>query len=413
MKNKKLLTVLGVTTLLLGGLFVNHNIKAVNAASADVETLNALVKKYYNEGVYRKETVINITKTAVAELNEHGGFHAKADDLIRVTKFNVDTLTMTIPGNETYESNYGTDKVTGALTHWSKGGTPKIAINKPLSEETAGKWRNWDEAGMEGYYWTVKDIVATKEQNWSVNNGVYSSSNETVIEWFKAIVAPCYVGFADDTGNYINFSGVEIQEDSNTLQLRLLAKSADSGKLTNSNLVFAQATISAEHTYHVYGTEEFANASGHYHKCIFCNNEHIFEEHAWDRGTMTRTSYSRVYKCECGQEKNEQKVRIYFTNNWNWSKVNVYCWDKNVLTGNYGTNASWPGVAATKLGKNDYNQDIYYYDVDLTKYDYIIFNGDKQTQDLDLYALGSDNLYYMEWNSTKGDHAVSTYYDGK
>ena len=37
----------------------------------------------------------------------------------------------------------------------------------------------------------------------------------------------------------------------------------------------------------------------------------------------------------------------------------------------------------------------------------------KQTADLDLYALGTDNQYYMEWNSTKGEHAVSTYYDGK
>ena len=69
----------------------------------------------------------------------------------------------------------------------------------------------------------------------------------------------------------------------------------------------------------------------------------------------------------------------------------------------------------TFVKNNDFGQAIYYIEIDLSKYDYIIFNGkdngqNKQTADLNLYDLGENNQYYMEWNSEKGDHVVTTYY---
>ena len=266
MKGKNLFYVLGslFSLVLVAILCSNTTLAASSSGESTIDTeLNSLVSSYYNNGVYLKETVINLKQEVVDELNEHGGFHAGADDLVRVTKFNGGTLTMTIPGNDKYESNYGTDEATGGLTHWSKGGTPRVVISKPTSAETAGDWRNWEEDGMEGYYWTVKDIVAEQSHNWTVKNGVYSSNDSTVVEWFKAIVAPCYVGFRTETANYITLSRVEIEEVDNTLQLRLFACETDSGKFTAGNLLFAQATICQEHTYHVYDENN---------KCLFCDD---------------------------------------------------------------------------------------------------------------------------------------------
>ena len=46
---------------------------------------------------------------------------------------------------------------------------------------------------MEEYYYTLRDVVATDEQHWTVENGVYSSTNSHMIEVFKGFVAPCYL----------------------------------------------------------------------------------------------------------------------------------------------------------------------------------------------------------------------------
>ena len=230
------------------GILALLNVQADEASSANVEEINTLVSSYFNEGVYTKNTEIYLTDSAVSELEANAGFHAGASDLVRLTRYNGDTLTMTIPGNSDYESNYGTD-ANGNLTHWSKGGTPTVAAKKPSSADNAGLWRDWDEDGMEGYYWTLKDIVATASHNWTVEDGVYTSNNSEVIEWFKAFVAPCYIGFNDNTKNYILLSGVSIEEVDHTLVLSLYADAQDSTKLTSGSELFAQAVVREGYTY--------------------------------------------------------------------------------------------------------------------------------------------------------------------
>ena len=117
MKNKKLLGVLGVAALLLAGNFAWQKVEEVNAAeSATVTGLNALVTKYYNGGVYTKNTTINVTEQARQEILVNGGFHNKADDLVRTTYFDGDELWMT--NNAGVNSGYGTDG--DAMTHFTK-----------------------------------------------------------------------------------------------------------------------------------------------------------------------------------------------------------------------------------------------------------------------------------------------------
>ena len=230
------------------------------------EELATIFTSYYNDGVYLKETVINLNEEARNVITANKGFHADVDDLVRVTQFNKDTLTMTIPGNDKYESNYGTD-ANGNMTHWGKGGTPSLSVKKPTSEETKGSWTTLEDDGMEGYYWTLKDLIDTENYGWQKEGNKFYTTNESVIEKFKAIVAPCYVGFKNGTKNYIALEKAEVEEDNGTLQLRLYASGGDLSKFTNDKCIFAQATISQEHTHHVSGLKLDNRYS---YQCAFC-----------------------------------------------------------------------------------------------------------------------------------------------
>lgn len=234
--NKKLLGVLGIAALLLAGNFAWQEVKEVDAAeSATVTQLNALITKYYNEGVYTKNTSINVTEAARNEITENGGFHNSANSLIRTTYFDGNELWMT--NDSGVNSGYGTDQ-NGNMTHFKKvDGENKVDYT--VAMENGG--------GMEEFYITMKDVIATDEQSWTLTDGVYLSSNENVVEWFKAICAPCYVGFETATSNYITLTKVSIEEADGALQLKLYASEGDKTKLNDDNLVFAQATILQGH----------------------------------------------------------------------------------------------------------------------------------------------------------------------
>ena len=227
-------------------LFLGHySAKASDKPTANVDELNTLVNSYYNDGVYTKETTIYLTETAVAELVEYGKFHNNVDILERVTYFIKDALWMNHGDRDTKYSYYGTlgSDMTGGTVDNVGDTVDSIAVKKPTSAQNQGLWRNLDEDGMEGYYWTVKDIVATSEHDWSYSNGKYISTNAEVIEWFKAITAPCYVGFEPETENYICLSSVSIEEVDGKLLLSLYADNADSAKLTSGSNLFSQAVV--------------------------------------------------------------------------------------------------------------------------------------------------------------------------
>lgn len=190
--------------------------------------LNELINGYYNSGVYTKETIINLNETAVTELTIQNCWHVTSL-LERVTYYNVDELWMSNHlGGYSYYGTSGSD-MTHAYVKELGERTDKVAISGQTMEE---------------YYYTLKDVVATTAQAWSVDaQGKYTSTNAEVIKWVKAIAAPCYLGFADDSlaSNYITLTSVTIQQVGDTLVIQLHAK-ADDAKLTNGT-IFAQATF--------------------------------------------------------------------------------------------------------------------------------------------------------------------------
>lgn len=227
---KKYLILLIVTFGLV--LFTGYKVNANAKANETVSELNALVEAYYNDGVYTKDTEIFLNQEAVNELIENLGFHNNVDILVRRTFFTKDALWMSHGDQDTKYSYYGTlgSDMTGGVVDNVGDTVNTIAYRGKTMEE---------------FYITMNDVVATADQNWTMENGVYTSSDVEVVEWFKAIAAPCYIGFQKDTENYISLSNVTIKEVNNTLELSLYTDNGDLSKLTSGSTLFAKAVIYA------------------------------------------------------------------------------------------------------------------------------------------------------------------------
>ena len=93
------------------------------------------------------------------------------------------------------------------------------------------------------------------------------------------------------------------------------------------------------------------------------------------------------------------KTTVYFVNNKNWSKVNVYGWE-----GSKGENPGWPGadITANKLAEKIGEYDVYSYTVEQGSYGKVIFNdGSSQTAD---YIWTDGNYYWYDSNIKKEDN---------
>ena len=96
----------------------------------------------------------------------------------------------------------------------------------------------------------------------------------------------------------------------------------------------------------------------------------------------------------------KEECNIYFTNALNWTgTINAYMW--NSTTNKYY--AAWPGTEMEFVKNNSYGQSIYKIEVDLTKYNYIIFNnGSYQTVDLSLEGCKNNSAFYTK-NEKEGN----------
>ena len=235
--NKKILLA-GLLTLASVAGVVGTVGNAHKIGAEDVNTsLNALVTKYYHAGVYQKDTVIYLKDDATFELSSI--FHAGVDTLERTTYYNDDALWMSRDdGKYSYYGTSGSDLVNAVVDTVGDTTGSKVVITGQTMEEK--------------YYtlYDVKESAAT----WTLNEGVYSSTDLTLIEVFKGFTAPCYLGFNDTTSKYVDLVSVEIEETENGLELRLIADGTNDGVIdgadgdTTTNEVFSKATITYSHT---------------------------------------------------------------------------------------------------------------------------------------------------------------------
>ncbi len=194
-----------------------------------------LITKYYNEGTYTRNTTINLNTEALDDISTH--FHGSVV-LERTTYFTPEALWMTRGENSTTYSYYGTSG-----ENMTTGSATEVGIAPEKLGTVTKDHKDWDpngkdENGMEGFYITLKDIMEKASTvEWTYSNGVYSTTGLT--EEFLAFTAPCLL----DTQNYVQYTGVEVEEVGETLVLRLLASETNSGALSVETNVLSQATI--------------------------------------------------------------------------------------------------------------------------------------------------------------------------
>ncbi len=95
-------------------------------------------------------------------------------------------------------------------------------------------------------------------------------------------------------------------------------------------------------------------------------------------------------------------MKIYFSNNQNWSNVYVYYW------GSSSTNPTWPGVKMTYVKTNQYNETIY--SVDIPKdVKGIIFTNNSGAQTVDITSGIKDGLGYYVSGSSGSKLSVGSY----
>ena len=101
--------------------------------------------------------------------------------------------------------------------------------------------------------------------------------------------------------------------------------------------------------------------------------------------------------------------KIYFTaNNVASSSSTIYIHVWNSQTED--SLASWPGTAMTYLELNELNQKVYTFDIDLTKYDSIIFNGGKNSwQTCDILLKDGINVYYLDGGTSQNGFGSPVY----
>lgn len=234
----------------------NANIKQITTIDATtnknvVSDINSLISSYIDEDSrYTKDTEIFVNEIAKEQLLKNNGFHGNASSLKRSTHYKDNALWMSRSKEDVgvKYSYYGTDN-DGNLTY----GTSESPLVEPIDivvaasyehRETNDKWHNKTIEGMEGYYITLKDIIAKEEHNWEFDNNYYYSTNSEVIEWFKAFTAPCYLGFKDiENKEYIPLDKVSIHTDNNNNLVLSLYSSEATSILTSNNGVFSQALI--------------------------------------------------------------------------------------------------------------------------------------------------------------------------
>ena len=188
---KKILSLLFICLSLL---LVNVFTSIKTEASESKPSVNDLFNQYYNDGYYVKDTTIYLNESAINELTQLGCWHNDVSLLERTTYYRGDALWMSNHlGGYSY---YGTSGNNMTHSYVSKVGETSNTV--VIQGQT-----------MEDYYYTLYDLSIYESISWTNTNGIYKSEDSRLIEMFKAITAPCYLGFEDDkTNNYITLSYV-------------------------------------------------------------------------------------------------------------------------------------------------------------------------------------------------------------
>ena len=229
--------------------------EVIEVENVSSDAISELFSKYYSlggqDGFYTKETTIYIDPEKIGnELEKY--FHAKCQDLERVTYYKGNELWMSSPSTYDY-SGYGTEN--GKLT--------QFRVNLKGVKTTPVKT---NLVGMEEYFLTLYDFVKGSHvsshetdpslvnltSDWTKDaNGVYYNTQADVKEAFRLFTAPVWLGKKAENANYIDYTQVTMEVVGENLVMTLwvsvgevAGKLSSKTKVVGTNAIFSQAIIS-------------------------------------------------------------------------------------------------------------------------------------------------------------------------
>lgn len=188
--------------------------------------VNQLFNKYYDNGIYVKDTIINLTDAAKDDLINY--FHASVNILERTTYYSNDELWMS-RGDGKY-SYYGTNSSgltnATAITPYETPSNLKVVITGTTMLD----------------YYTTLEKIKTNDAVWKKEGNVYYTTDPVVLKYYLDFTAPCLLEDIFNS-NYFIYEKATLEEVNNTLVLKLVINSEMHNAVTSSENVLSQATI--------------------------------------------------------------------------------------------------------------------------------------------------------------------------
>ena len=105
------------------------------------------------------------------------------------------------------------------------------------------------------------------------------------------------------------------------------------------------------------------------------------------------------------EEKMDTNITIYFSNNKSWPAVYAYLYNEAAQK----ENATWPGVKMTFHGTNDFGEQIYKMNVDVSEYNRVVFNNGNKTQSMNAAISVASSGFYIAKDTPKTSLALGVY----
>ena len=248
---KIILLVLSLASVFAVSRLVQNRAEAEEANDVVAEELNALFTSYRNNGYYTKHTVINVDTNNEALVKDIANyFHASVNHTERTTYYYNDTLWMSQDkeGDEVGYVVYGTSYDAQGQANGVTRGVVSKRFEHPTDAKVvlSGEGKN----SMDQYYVTLTDMVVTADQGWTLDGGVYTTTNEAVIENYINFTAPLWLT-TEEASNYVDYTKATAQVVGGKLVMKLWVSTTElEGKLVEGSevdgdhAVFSTATVS-------------------------------------------------------------------------------------------------------------------------------------------------------------------------
>lgn len=218
-----------------------------NDNTPTLNSLQQIIEKYYNNGVYTKKTNINLSEYAIEDIQEY--FHGSVD-LDRTTYYKGNALLMgdLDGGFANINSGYGTD-ASGNMTHftWNQE-TQETEIDYTVNKGEHQNWKDKDIDGMEGFYVTLNDMLQEGYfDDWTENKYSVANTNDAYFNDFLAFVAPCLYSSIAST-NFVTINELIISEETHEtygdyLCFQITLDTTSKGVADNEELILAESRV--------------------------------------------------------------------------------------------------------------------------------------------------------------------------